>query len=210
MNISRRGIIAAVLGFWVCITLQIQVAQADEFTDGAQKFISTLADRAQTSLLVNNITLKERQTRFRTLMLDTFDLNGVGKWVLGRYWRRASRQERQQYLKLFKEFIIVTYAKRFKAYTNAKLKISNTTSRKTSAFVKSQINRASAKPMRIIWRVKFTDGKYQIVDIIVEGVSWIQTQRSEFVSVIRNSGGKVSGLIDALIKKITFLKSSAS
>ncbi|MDP7425608.1 MAG: ABC transporter substrate-binding protein, partial [Rhodospirillales bacterium] len=70
--------------------------------------------------------------------------------------------------------------------------------------------RARAKPIRIIWRVKFTDGKYQIVDIIVEGVSWIQTQRSEFVSVIRNSGGKVSGLIDALIKKITFLKSSAS
>ena len=97
MNISRRGIIAAILGVWVCITLQIPSAQADEFTDGAQKFISTLADRAQTSLLVNNITLKERQTRFRTLMLDTFDLNGVGKWVLGRYWRRASRQERQLY-----------------------------------------------------------------------------------------------------------------
>jgi len=208
MSIYRRGFIAAVFGFWVSVTLP--VVQADEFTDGAQNFISSLADRAQSSLLVKDITIEERQKRFRTLMLETFDLNGVGKWVLGRYWRRASQAERQQYLKLFEEFIIATYTKRFKAYTDAKLQISDTTSRKSSAFVKSQINRTSAKPIRIIWRVKFTDGKYQIIDIVVEGVSWIQTQRSEFVSVIRNSGGKVSGLIDALNKKIDFLKSSTS
>ncbi len=209
MNISRRGFIAAAFGFWVCVATPFPPAQADAFTDGAQKFIGALGDRAQNSLLVKNITLEERQTRFRELMLDTFDLHGVGKWVLGRYWRRASRNERQQYLKLFEDFIIATYTKRFKAYTDAKLQINNTTSKKSSAFVKSQINRSSAKPIRIVWRVKFTDGKYQIVDIVVEGVSWIQTQRSEFVSVIRNSDGKVSGLIDALIKKIAFLKSSA-
>ena len=130
--------------------------------------------------------------------------------MLGRYWRRASRQEQQQYLNLFEEFIIATFTKRFKAYTNANLQISETTSRKSSAFVKTRINRSSAKPIRIIWRVKFTDGRYQIIDIVVEGVSWIQTQRSEFVSVIRNSGGKVSGLIEALDKKIAFLGSSAS
>ncbi len=210
MSTRRRGFIAAAIGFWVCVTLQTPPVQADEFTEGAQKFISGLADRAQTSLLVENLPLKERQNRFRALMLETFDLNGVGKWVLGRYWRRASRQERQQYLQLFEEFIIATFTKRFKAYTNAKLQISETTSRKSSAFVKTRINRTSAKPIRIIWRVKFTDGKYRIIDIVVEGVSWIQTQRSEFVSVIRNSGGKVSGLIDALNKKINFLKSSAS
>ena len=210
MSISRRGFIAAVFGLWVGVTLQTPPVQADEFTDGAQKFISTLSDRAQKSLLIENITLKERQNRFRVLMLDTFDLNGVAKWVLGRYWRRASRQEQQQYLNLFEEFIIATFTKRFKAYTNAKLQISETTSRKSSAFVKTRINRSSAKPIRIIWRVKFTDGKYQIIDIVVEGVSWIQTQRSEFVSVIRNSGGKVSGLIEALDKKIAFLGSSAS
>ncbi|MBT7954670.1 MAG: ABC transporter substrate-binding protein [Rhodospirillaceae bacterium] len=210
MSISRRGFIAAVFGLWVCVTLQIPPGQADEFTDGAQKFISTLSDRAQKSLLIENITLKERQNRFRVLMLDTFDLNGVAKWVLGRYWRRASRQEQQQYLNLFEEFIIATFTKRFKAYINANLQISETTSRKSSAFVKTRINRSSAKPIRIIWRVKFTDGRYQIIDIVVEGVSWIQTQRSEFVSVIRNSGGKVSGLIEALDKKIAFLGSSAS
>ena len=74
--------------------------------------------------------------------------------------------------------------------------------------VESQINRNNSKPIKIIWRVKLSNGKYKIIDIVIEGVSWMQTQRSEFVSVIRNSGGKVSGLINALNKKIIYLTSS--
>ncbi|MBT3990585.1 MAG: ABC transporter substrate-binding protein [Rhodospirillaceae bacterium] len=210
MKIIRSGLFAAVFGLCLFFGTLTPEARADGFSDGAQKFIASLADKAEGSLLSKNITLDERTERFRNLMLESFDLKGVGKWVLGRYWRRASSAERANYLKLFEEFIIATYTKRFKAYTDAKLQINGTTSRKNSAFVNSQINRDSAKPIRIVWRVNFSDGRYQIIDIVVEGVSWIQTQRSEFVSVIRNSSGKVSGLIDALDKKITNLKASTS
>ncbi len=210
MKIVSRSIMAALFGLGLLVCSQTFQAHADEFTDGAQKFIASLSHQAERSLLEKNITLTERKARFRKLMLDSFDLNGVGKWVLGRYWRRASASERTRYLNLFEEFIIATYTKRFKAYTEAKLEISGTTSRKSSAFVNSQINRKDAKPIRLVWRVNFSDGRYQIIDIVVEGVSWIQTQRSEFVSVIRNNNGKISGLIDALTKKINDLKSSES
>jgi len=182
-------------------------AHADEFTNGAERFITSLAAKAEVSLLSDDITPVEHQKRFRNIMLDSFDLNGVGKWVIGRYWRRISKSERAKYLKLFEKFIIATYSKRFRGYTKAKLQINGTTKRKNSAFVSSQINRKGSKPIRIIWRVKLANGKYKIIDIVIEGMSWVQTQRSEFVSVIRNSGGKVSGLMDALSKKIVFLTS---
>ena len=210
MKMMRRGLIAVLFGLCLLLGAGNAKVYADEFSDGAEKFITSLAGKAQTSLLANNITLAENQQRFRKLMLESFDLDGVAKWVIGRYWRRISEQDRSEYLRLFEEFIIATYTKRFKAYTKAKLQINGTTSRKSSAFVNTQINLESAKPIRIIWRVSFADGHYQIVDIVVEGVSWIQTQRSEFVSVIRNNGGRVSGLIDALNKKIAGLKSSSS
>ena len=160
------------------------------------------------SLLSDEITPIEHQKRFRELMLDSFDLNGVGKWVIGRYWRRTSKSERVRYLSLFEKFIIATYSKRFRGYTKAKLQINGSTKSNNSALVESQINRNNSKPIKIIWRVKLSNGKYKIIDIIIEGVSWVQTQRSEFVSVIRNSGGKVSGLIKALNKKIIYLTSS--
>jgi phospholipid transport system substrate-binding protein len=206
----HRDVLAVLFGLCLFLGASNSDAYADEFNDGAQNFIQSLAKKAEGSLLAKSVTPSERQMRFRKLMLESFDLKGVGKWVLGRYWRRASSDERTAYLNLFEEFIIATYTKRFKAYANSKLQINGTTSRKNSAFVKTQINRNNAKPVRLVWRVNFSDGRYQIIDIVVEGVSWIQTQRSEFVSVIRNSGGKVSGLIKALTKKVNYLKSTTS
>lgn len=210
MKIIGRGLVAALFGLCLLLSTQSSKVHADEFSEGAKKFIASLAGKTESSLLIANLSQTEREDRFRALMLESFDLRGVGKWVLGRYWRRASENDRAEYLKTFEDFIIVTYAKRFRAYTGAKLKINGATSRKSSAFVNSQIHRNSAKPIKITWRVNFTDGHYQIIDIVVEGVSWIQTQRSEFVSVMRNHKGELSALIGALNKKITDIKNSTS
>ena len=207
MSLIRRGLMSAFFTIIICLSVSIEKVHADQFANGAEKFITSLAAKAETALLTENISPIEHQKRFRKLMLDRFDLNGVGKWVIGRYWRRTPESERTEYLELFEKFIVATYSKRFRGYTKAKLKINGATTRKTAVYVSSQINREGAKPIRIVWRVKSLNGDYKITDIIIEGISWIQTQRSEFISVIRNNGGKLSGLINALRKKITYLTS---
>ena len=58
-----------------------------------------------------------------------------------------------------------------------------------------------APPITLLWRVVHSDVGFLIYDITVEGVSMAITQRSEFASVIRNGGGKISALIVALSKK---------
>jgi len=69
--------------------------------------------------------------------------------------------------------------------------------------VKSQINGGKEKPIRIEWRLTRPNVNYKIFDIVIEGVSMIRTQRSEFSSVIRRNGGKVSVLLAVLRKKMT-------
>ena len=207
MKPISRGLIETFFAITLSFGYSITKVHADEFTDGATKFIVSLAAKAETSLLGKKISVTQHQKTFRRLMLESFDLEGIGKWVVGRYWRRIPKSERAEYLKLFENFIVATYSKRFRVYTKAKLKINGITRQKNSAFVSTQIDRKNSKPIRVTWRIKLSNGNYKIIDIVVEGVSWIQTQRSEFVSVIRNSGGKVSGLITALNKKIIDLKS---
>jgi phospholipid transport system substrate-binding protein len=210
MNFIRCQLVATLFITVILLNAGVARLHAGEFTSGAEQFITSLAAKAETSLLSDNISPIEHRRRFRALMIGNFDLKGVGKWVIGRYWRRVSEPERAKYLSLFERFVVATYSKRFRGYTKAKLQVNGTTKRKNSAFVNSQINRKGSKPIKIIWRVTFLNGKYKITDIIIEGVSWIQTQRSEFVSVIRNNGGKVSGLMKALNKKIIYLTSSTS
>ncbi len=56
--------------------------------------------------------------------------------------------------------------------------------------------------MPVDWRARTGGGQYKITDVMVKGVSLRQAQRSEFASVIRESGGKVEGLLAELRKRV--------
>ena len=199
----KRAIVALVTLSTLLISVHYASVRADDFTNGAEQFITSLADDAISSLTGKTLTEKERQQKFRKLLNSYFDINGIGKWALGRYWRKTSESERLEYLDLFENLIINTYANRFSQYTKEKLTVKGSSRRGKFALVKSQINGGKEKPIRIEWRVIFPDGNYKVFDIIVEGVSMLRTQRSEFSSVIRRNGGKISGLLVALRKKTT-------
>ena len=174
---------------------------ANQFNKGANTFVMTLTKDAITNLTGKNITYKKRQENLRTILKSYFDVSGIGKWVLGRYWRKASAAERKEYLSLFEDLLVNTYSARFKNYSNEKVKLTGTASRGQTAIVKSVIEGKGLNPVRVDWRVNFPDGEYKVFDIVVEGVSMIQTQRSEFSSVIRRNGGNISGLITMLKNK---------
>ena len=202
MKIATRTLLVLFCFSVICVSEPYANSDAKGFTSGAEKFVESLANSAISSLTNQTLTQKERQNNFRGLLRDYFDINGIGKWALGRYWRKASQKERTEYLELFENLIVGTYSNRFNAYSDEKLLVKGSTSRGRFALVKSLLNRDNQKPIRIDWRVTRPDGSYKIFDIVVEGVSMIQTQRSEFSSVIRRNGGNVSGLLIALRKKV--------
>ena len=203
MNLATRGIVTLVTLSTLLIPLHYNSVRADDFTNGAEQFIVSLADDAISSLTSETLTEKERQKKFRRLLNGYFDVNGIGKWALGRYWRKTSKSERLEYLVLFEKLIVETYANRFSKYTKEKLTVKNSLIRGKFALVKSQINGGRQKPIRIEWRLTRPNINYKIFDIVIEGVSMIRTQRSEFSSVIRRNGGKVSVLLAVLRKKTT-------
>lgn len=55
--------------------------------------------------------------------------------------------------------------------------------------------------MKIDWRLVTENGTYKISDVIVEGISMMATQRSEFASVVQRNGGQVRGLIAMMREK---------
>jgi len=52
--------------------------------------------------------------------------------------------------------------------------------------------------IQVDWRVRYKKGRYQIVDVIVEGVSMSVTHRSDFSSVIQRGGGNIQALLTHL------------
>jgi phospholipid transport system substrate-binding protein len=198
---SRRGLLAAFLGLAVAVLAPAQISAASEYKEGANNFVRALAAEAVSSLTGNSIGENQREKKLRQILRNYFDVKSIARLALGRYWKRASKSQRAQYMTLFEDLIVVTYSNRFKDYSNEKLLIENTIANEKYVLVKSLVDRGAQQPIRVDWRVTFTDGRYKIIDVVVEGVSMVQTQRSEFSSVIRRSGGKVEGLLTALRDK---------
>ena len=177
---------------------------ADEFGAGAKKFIEMLTSDAISMLTVENISKTERADRFRRLMNKNFAIKGIAKFVLGRQWRKATDAEKKEYLQLFEDLLVATYADRFAKYSGEKLMVNKSEVRgKGDALVHTIMIRVDgAKPLKVAWRVRGKNGIYKIVDIMVEGISMVVTQKSEFASFIKQNGGSIGALLSELRKRI--------
>jgi phospholipid transport system substrate-binding protein len=190
-----------VLAFWFAAASFVSAGAAP--SEPPDVFIKTLSQEAISSLTRNSISSEEREKRFRDLFTKNFDIPGIGQFVLGLHWRRATPEQRREFLALFEDFIVKSYAKQFGEYsgdefrTNQIIRVSD-----TDTLVSSQLRPSADKQVvRVDWRVRASDSSYKIVDVVVEGISMSVTHRDEFAAVIRSSGGTVDGLITALRKK---------
>jgi phospholipid transport system substrate-binding protein len=163
--------------------------------------ITSLGNQAL-ELLGNSVDPKLRVARFRQLFSEDFDVPGIARFVLGRYWRIATEPQQQEFVKLFADYIALAYSNRLAEYSGETLRVTGSRPAPDGSVVSSEIVRPNgAPPAKVDWVLTPHDGAYKISDVVVEGVSMAVTQRSEFASVIQRSGGQVQGLITALRKK---------
>jgi phospholipid transport system substrate-binding protein len=205
--IKRLAIVGSLIGFVVFSSMGTSV-KADDIEGGSREFIQRMAKQAIEFLTASEISRAERVKRFRLLFNDRFAVRSIGKFVLGRHWRKANDVEKTEYLDLFEEFMVISYVDRFVSYAGEDLELKNTRiENKTNVTVFSEIKQLDgAKPIRIDWRVGTNGSVYKVLDVVVEGISMSNTLRSDFGSIINQNGGKVMGLIEALKKKIIALQ----
>lgn len=194
----RLAILLAAIGLAI-LTLR-SPALADDNDPAA--VVRGLGDRAVAMLRDESLSPQTRQETFRALLSEGFDMPRVARFVLGRYWRRATEAQRNEYLTLFEDYVVGSYGARLSAYGGETLRIADWRPDGTGyAVVRSKIERPEGPPIAINWRLYESDIGWRIVDVVVEGVSLSLVQRSEFTSVIRSGGGNIEALLGALRKK---------
>jgi phospholipid transport system substrate-binding protein len=205
MIYTQRFYLIGVLMLIMATAIQPSSSRAEVSGDKAEAFISGLAASAIETMTMSNVSQDDRVKHFRVLLNENFAVKTIARYVIGRYWKRATAREKAEYLSLFEELLAVTYVKRFSEYAGENLNVvKSSISSAKDAVVHSQIVREGTQPVSVEWQVRSKDNvTFKIIDIKVEGVSLGQTQKSEFSSVIRQSGGKVEGLLEVLRKRVS-------
>jgi len=193
--IARRALLTGSGAFALACALPA-AARAETDAAGAQQHIQALAEQAIATLQRGDLTLEQREQTFRALLREGFDLDFIGRFVLGQYWKQSSPGEQAEYLALFGEYVLRSYSSRLGGYAGEQFVVRGARPSGKDAIVSSTIQRSGGSPIAADWRVRFIDGRYRIIDVAVEGISMAITQRDEFASVVGTHG--MAGLLEML------------
>ncbi len=205
-SLNRRALLrwvnGAIVGVLALVWLPAS-GRADQ-ADAAGAFLLSLTDRAIAELADESVPVAERKQRFRQLFNDNFDVPAIGRFVLGRYWRSADKAAQGEFLAVFEDVMVDRFAPQFAGYAGTKFKIGaiREVSENNQIMVSSTVAPPNAEAAHVDWRLRSRDGGFKVLDVVAQGLSMAQTLRSEYGSVLKNSGGKIDALI-ALLRKRT-------
>lgn len=196
MTISRRSLLVSAAALPLALGAP-SIASASQ--DAARAFITQLGKETVESLKSKDVA--QRRTRMEDILRRGFDFNSIGRFVLGRHWNTTSPQQREEFLAVFADFVSKSYSRRLAEEASVTgFDITNLRDLGEGDYlVQTAIKRPSGAPLSYEWRVRAAQGEPKIVDVVVEGVSLLITQRSDFASVISQNG--MDGLIRSLKEK---------
>ena len=136
-------------------------------------------------------------------ILPHIDFEEATRLAVGRGWKEASPEQRKKLIAEFRNMLVRTYSNAIGTYEGQTMKVlpSRVKPGDDEATVRNQFLRPGGKPILIDYSMRKTDSGWKIYDIVVEGVSLVLTDRSEFDAVVKQEG--VDGLIKRLGQKNT-------
>ncbi|MBA2656377.1 MAG: ABC transporter substrate-binding protein [Tatlockia sp.] len=123
-------------------------------------------------------------------LLPNVDVGGMSRSVLGRKaWGEASAAEKEQFSKAFTQLVIRTYASPLAEYTDETVKFMPIRGSLDSRFIRvnSVIIRSKGKNIPLTYSLVSNGSEWKIYDLSVEGVSLLQSFRSQFAEALQNS-----------------------
>ena len=176
-------------------------AISDENIGKSKVFIEKLGKQVVEKVSNTDISDVERYNNFKQLYLSSFDNYYISRFVLGRYWKTIDKGIQKQFVDSFNKYIVATYAPKFKGWEGT-FKAVDALLENNYYNVKMDILNEDGPTLKMMWKMYLNKNKeFKILDVNIDGVSMLVTQRAEFLSVIKNHPNGVVGLIDAMNKK---------
>jgi phospholipid transport system substrate-binding protein len=180
-----------VLGIVLCLS---SAARAER-TEEAQTFVAGNGDRM--IAILDEPAGEERKQNFYVWLREVFDMDTLAGLALGPYRSTATPEQMAAYNDAFANYIVTTYHARFDAFTGYTFQVGQAKELGNGdVAVRTTISDPAGKPIVVDFRVRPDGDSFKVIDVVVEGLSMLKTQRDEFSSVIQRNG--LDGLINSL------------
>jgi phospholipid transport system substrate-binding protein len=193
---------------WTARSAWSDVAPAD-----AETAVHDLAAQIWQSLGRTDLGEQDRIGAIAAMLADATDVELLSRLALARYWQRLDDDQRARYQALFRDVVMRSFASRLNQYAKdaqgpleERFTItSSAPAGKQDVLVRSRVRPQSGGTLAVDWRLRGGDDGPVIIDVIIEGVSLLVSQRSEFAAVIERSD--MEGLLAELQARASSTKS---
>jgi phospholipid transport system substrate-binding protein len=201
---TRRGANAALLTFFGAAALTLaSPAMAQNARDpGAEAFVQTKAQKVISVLANKGMSEAQKKQVFHQAVDELADVPKVTNFVLGKYARTITPEQRARFTPVFRTYAENVYQSRIDDYRGEQLKVTGSVVRKPGdVIVNSTIAGGQmSQPLQVSWRVLGGGQTWKVVDVQFKGIWLAITQQQDFVSTIDNAGGNIDVLINQLQK----------
>lgn len=183
----------------LCIVMASPASAAT--VQDARNFVNTLTPLVMQTLDDQSMNDAQKQQKLQQLFVQNVDIDWMARFVLGRAWQQASEDQRQRYVAAYRNYLLAHYTTNFADYGGSKYKINDIKQDNDGFNVSMEVATPDSNENVALGYHLHADasGQIKLSDIIVEGVSLITSQRSEYAAVVQRKG--MDGLISALINK---------
>ncbi len=200
----RRRTLAAFAGLSLLAAMGTAQAQGKPDPNAAPEvFVKALAEDVL-NVLKQDSALQQGNVRRINEVVDArvlpyVDFEKTTRLAVGRYWRDATPQQRQQLVDGFRSTLVRTYSGAFRQVspqTGITMLPFRGDASANDVVVNTQVRQPGSQPAGVDYRLERTPSGWKIYDVSVENIWLIQNYRNQFASQIQQNG------IDGLIKTL--------
>lgn len=159
-----------------------------------QELVQQTTEKMLNTLRTERQVVERQPERIYDLVNQTvlphFDFERMSSWVLGKHWRSATPEQRQQFVQQFRTLLVRTYAKSLAGYTDQKISYlpMRPSSQENEVKVRTEVTQPGALPIPIDYDLYLKNNEWKVYDVTIDGVSLVTNYRTTFANQIRQEG----------------------
>ena len=180
-------------------------ARASDQIAAANNVITSMISQVESYLETDSGNIEKRTENIAKLLDTHFDLPAIARFSAGPYWRAANEQERVDYVQSMRDVVIGNVVRNFDQLSGLRFTtIDSQAKGDKMVLVRGVFNDSTGKrpSVSIGWRVITPAmAPAKVLDVEIENISMLLTQKQENVTIIRQNEGRFSALIEAMRKR---------
>ena len=151
--------------------------------------------------LNKNHTKEEKIKKLKKIAKDSVDIRGIAFYSLGSHRKNLSDIKKKEYLEIFEEYFLKTFASRLAEFTDPKIRVDfqKKLNEKYTMVYSALVATEKRPEIKIDWRIiTSVTNEPLIIDLVIEGISIAKVQREEFNSIIQSNNGSIDALFENL------------